>query len=57
MTDKLTVYNETLGLLGERKLASLTEQREPRRVLDGFWDQTVAYCLDASSGISCTARC
>lgn len=33
-------------LLGERKLASLTEAREPRRVLDDIFDQQVAYCLE-----------
>lgn len=33
-------------LLGERKLASLTEAREPRRVLDDIYDQEVAYCLE-----------
>lgn len=45
MTAKLTLYNEALGHLRERKLASLSEAREPRRVLDDFYDGVVAYCL------------
>ena len=35
---QLTLYNNALGILGERSLASLTENREPRRVLDELWD-------------------
>lgn len=35
--DKLSVYNGALRRLGSRQLASLTENREPRRVLDGAW--------------------
>jgi hypothetical protein len=35
---KLKLYNDALGILGERRLASLTENREPRRVLDEVWD-------------------
>lgn len=46
MTSKLEIYNEALGLLGERKIASLTETREPRRVLDDFYDSAMAYCLE-----------
>jgi hypothetical protein len=38
MTDKLSLYNGALLLIGERKLASLTEAREPRRVLDTIYD-------------------
>lgn len=45
MTTKITVYNDALLLLGERK-TTLTEQREPRRVLDDLWDTVVAYCLE-----------
>jgi hypothetical protein len=48
VTTRLFIYNEALGHLGERQLASLTEQREPRRVLDSYWDDTVAYCLRAA---------
>ena len=45
MADRLTCYNEALALLGERKLASLAENREPRRVLDDCWDGVTAWCL------------
>jgi len=37
MTTKLQVYNGALRRLGERELASLSENREPRRVLDAVW--------------------
>jgi hypothetical protein len=43
--NQLFIYNEALGHLGERRLASLAENREPRRVLDSYWSDTVAYCL------------
>ncbi len=45
MADKLTCYNKILVHLEERRLTSLSEQREPRRVLDSIWDELVAYCL------------
>ncbi len=38
MTDKLSIYNGALTILGERKLASLTENREPRYKLDDIFD-------------------
>lgn len=38
MTDRLKLYNGALRALGERRLASLTENREPRRHLDDVWD-------------------
>lgn len=38
MTSKLTVYNGSLRLLGERRLASLTEDRPSKRYLDDAWD-------------------
>ena len=39
MTDKLSIYNGALTVLGEaRKLANLTENREPRFKLDDIWD-------------------
>lgn len=38
MTTQLTLYNGALRELGERKLASLTEDRKPRRLLDDVWD-------------------
>lgn len=38
MTDKLSLYNGALTVIGERKLANLTENREARRKLDDVWD-------------------
>lgn len=38
MTDKLSIYNGALTILGERRLANLTEDREPRHELDDVWD-------------------
>lgn len=38
MADKLSLYNGSLGIVGERKLASLSENRAPRRRLDTVWD-------------------
>lgn len=35
--DKLAIYNGALRRLGSRRLASLAENREPRRVLDDIW--------------------
>lgn len=37
MATRLELYNGALRECGERKLASLTENREPRRLLDGIW--------------------
>lgn len=49
MADKLLVYNAALLLCGERKLASLTENREPRRLLDDVYDGgAVKTCLEAA---------
>lgn len=47
MTTRLALYNAALLILGERKLASLSEAREPRRALDDAYDDGVAYCLEA----------
>src|SRR5215813_10724733 len=46
MTSKLEVYNLALRHLGERKLASLAEAREPRRAIDDVWERGVRYCLE-----------
>jgi hypothetical protein len=48
---KLGLYNGALRVLRERKLASLTENREPRRLLDDAWGDgstngVVRYCLE-----------
>lgn len=37
-TSKLQLYNGALSILGERKLADVTENREPRYKLDDIWD-------------------
>lgn len=37
MTDRLSLYNGALRECQERRLASLTESREPRRLLDDIW--------------------
>lgn len=44
-TSQLALYNKALVHLGERRLGSLTEQREPRRILDGLWNDAVVFCL------------
>jgi len=47
VTDKLSVFNDALLLLGERTLSGLTEEREPRRLLDQVWDNgAVNSCLE-----------
>ncbi len=47
MTTMLSLYNGALRNCGERKLASLTEEREPRRLLDDIWDDgAVRYVLE-----------
>lgn len=50
MTTQLSLYNGALRLCKERKLASLTENREPRRLLDDAWGDgsttgAVKHCL------------
>lgn len=48
MASKLSVFNGALRELGERKLSSLAENREPRRVLDSIWDNdAIKTCLAA----------
>jgi hypothetical protein len=46
MATKLGIYNLALNNLGEQKIASLAEAREPRRVLDDYYDGVVAYALE-----------
>lgn len=46
MADKLSLFNDALLILGERKLASLSEAREPRRALDDTYDKALDYCLE-----------
>ena len=46
-TDKLKLYNDALLMCGDRSLSSLTEEREPRRLLDQAWAfGVVDYCLE-----------
>jgi hypothetical protein len=47
MTDQLSLYNGALRLLGQRKLASLAEDSEPRHLLDDVWDEgAIDACLE-----------
>lgn len=49
---QLGIYNDALRSIGERKLASLSENTEPRRVLDDIWAQggdpagAIIFCLE-----------
>lgn len=43
---KLIVYNDALRLIGERRLQSLSENREAKRLLDEVWNTAVEYCLE-----------
>lgn len=38
MTTRLQLYNAALRLCGERRLSAITENREPRLLLDNVWD-------------------
>lgn len=45
--DQLGIYNDALLILGERRLASLTEDREVRHRLDTIWAYDAReYCLE-----------
>jgi len=45
--DKLALYNNALTLIGQRTLTGLTEDREPRYLLDAAYDlDAIAYCLE-----------
>lgn len=47
MADRLSIYNGALQILGQGKLATLTENRKSRRALDTAWEQNlVRYCLE-----------
>lgn len=44
---RLLLYNHALRICGERKIASLTEEREPRHLLDAVWNEGgVDACLE-----------
>ncbi len=44
-TDRLGLYNKALRHLGERKLASLTDDSEARYYLDDEYDEALLFCL------------
>lgn len=51
MATQLAIYNDALRHCGERTLASLVENREPRRLLDSIWNggdghDFIKYCLE-----------
>jgi hypothetical protein len=46
MATKLIVYNQALRLMGERRLASLSEARSARYHLDDAYDDSLAACLE-----------
>jgi len=47
MTNQLSLYNGALRMVGERRLGSLSENREPRRLLDEIWDDGAQrFCLE-----------
>lgn len=47
MTTRLQLYNAALRLCGERRIATLSENRESRRLLDNVWDDNgVRACLE-----------
>ena len=47
MITQLKLYNDALRELGEREIASLSENREPRRLLDRVWDNDlIDYVLE-----------
>lgn len=52
---QLSLYNGALRLIGERSLASLLENREPRRYLDEVWnDNAIDTCLEQGQWVFAT---
>ena len=52
MTTKLAIYNDALLLLGERQLAAVDENREPRYRLDSVYDLgAVDFCLEIAKPV------
>lgn len=49
MATQLGIYNKALLEIGEARLASVSESREPRRVLDEYYTVGVYTCLQAAS--------
>ena len=46
MSTQLGIYNDALAYIGERPLASVSEDREPKRVLDSYYDDVRRHCLE-----------
>ena len=46
-TTKIELYNGALGAIGDKRLVSLTENRDARRALDDVYDNVLALCLEA----------
>lgn len=51
MTSRLSLYNGALLLVGERGLSTLTDDVEPRRLLDLAWGTVGGGALDACLGM------
>ena len=47
MATKLAIYNGALRAIGDRRLASITEESQSRRECDDAYDDVVADCLEA----------
>ena len=48
MASRLELYNQSLLRLGERRLATLSDNRPERRSLDAVWADTLAYMIEAA---------
>lgn len=46
MATVLSIYNDALGWIGERALATTSESNESCRALNDQWARTVAYCIE-----------
>ena len=49
MTTQLSLYNGALIELGEETIASLSEQRKGRYVLDSVYSEVLTECLEAGA--------
>lgn len=45
-TTKLKLYNETLRIVGERRLVTVADTGESRQALDEAYDDALQYCLE-----------
>jgi hypothetical protein len=46
MATQLSIYNDALAIIGERRLVAITDATEPRRILDDLWVNAPKYCLE-----------